>query len=159
MGRKVEQNAEEQATKFLERARNFDFNSTDVKVAAAIAGLGLAAVATYLASKKLGNKAKTAEGEDVSVAVAPTEYMDGVASIVRKDGDAASFPIGDEAAEQRLAAANVNDGGLFLIEGKDLRRSPQDDPRYLRAARWAIGFARNVLEPHPEEEAIQPPDA
>jgi hypothetical protein len=159
MRRKGEQNAEEQAAKFLERARNLDFNSTDVKVAAAVAGLGLAAVATYLASKKLGNRAKTADGEEVSVAVEPTEYMEGVASVVRRGGNAASFPIGDEAADQRLAEANVNDGGLFLIEDRDLIRSPQADPRYLRAANWAISFARHVLQPHTQEDVRPDPDA
>lgn len=157
MGRKVEQNAEEQAAKFLERAKSFDFNSTDVKVAAAVAGLGLAAVAAYLASRKLGNRAKTVEGEDVSVAVEPTEYMEGVASYVRKDGDAASFPMDDVTAAERLAGEG--DGGIFIIEGQDLVRSPQDDPRYLRAARWAIDFARHVLEPQSAQDAAQPPDA
>jgi hypothetical protein len=109
MRKKVEQSAEEQTVRFLERARNFDFSSTDVKVAAAVAGLGLAAVGAYLASRKLGNRAKTSEGELVSVAVEPTEYMEGVASFVRSDGDAASFPIGDRVAAARLDGEG--DGG------------------------------------------------
>lgn len=159
MGRKTEQGAEEQAANFLERARNLDLNSTDVKVAAAIAGLGLAAVGAYLATRKLGNRTKTAEGERVSVAVEPTEYMQDVASVVRADGNAASFPIGDAAADVRLAPGNDNDGGIFIIDGQELRRSPQDDPRYLRAARWAINFARQVLEPHTAEEPGTGPDA
>jgi hypothetical protein len=111
MGRKVEQAAVEQAANFLERARNLDFNSTDVKVAAAIAGLGLAAVGAYLAARRMGNRGETVDGESVSVAVEPTEYMDGVASVVRKGGDAASFPIGDDVAAERLD--REGDGGIY----------------------------------------------
>jgi hypothetical protein len=42
--------------------------------------------------------------------------------------------------------------GGFIIEGRDLVRSPRGDPRYLRAAHWTIDFARHVLEPRTAEE-------
>jgi hypothetical protein len=130
MGRKVEQNAEEQTAKFLERARKLDLNSTDVKIVAAVAGLGLAAVGAYLASRKLGNRAKTAEGEDVSVAVEPTEYMERVSSFVRKDGDAASFPMDDETAAKRLT--NEGDGGSLLLTVRTLLEALKMTPGIFR---------------------------
>jgi len=164
MGKKeTEQRLQEQAASFLDRARNLDFNRSDAITAGAIAGLGLATVAGYLAVRRIrNNRVTTAEGEEVAVAHQPAQYMTGMASYVRlPGGEAASFPADDEAAA-RLRAGQVPDAGNFIMDGAgSVVRDAHADPRYKDLARWAIGVARHVLpglmQPGEQEPFPEPP--
>jgi hypothetical protein len=159
--KEAERRLEEQAASFFERARNLDFNRTDAITAAAVAGVGLATVAGILAARKLKNRVTTADGEEVSVAHQPAQYMTGMASYVRlPGGEAASFPADDETAA-RLRAGQVPEAGVFIMEEQgDVVRGAQGDPRYKRVAQWAIGFAQHALSSlgHGEQEQAVPPE-
>jgi hypothetical protein len=157
-GSEAERRLEEQAASFFERAKNLDFNKSDAITAAAVAGLGLATVAGILAARRLKNRVRTAEGEEVSVAHQPAQYMRGMASYVRlPGGEAASFPADDETAA-RLQAGQVPEVGVFIMdEGGGVVHGAQHDPRYKRVAEWAIGMARDALSQLGHREQNEPP--
>jgi hypothetical protein len=160
-GQESERGLEQQAATFLERARNLDLDKSDVITMAAVAGLGLATVAAILAARRLKNRIKATDGEEISVAVSPTEYLHGMASFVGlRDGRAASFPA-DPDAKARLRAGTAEAAAVFMMEpGGEVVRGADHDPRYRGAARHVIGLVQGVLPgllPR-QPESLRPPE-